>query len=307
VFPLDSAEQIARSLNGVSAVLLSAGPFSATSAPVLEACIRAGIHYLDITGEVAVFEHCFAQDARARAAGSVIMPGVGFDVVPSDCLAAALAESLPSARSLELAFAGTGGRGPGVSRGTAKTMLEGFGGGGAIRENGQILRVPMAWRTRVVPFRDKPRTVSSISWGDVSTAYHSTGIPSIVVYTAIPRTQLRLLKLAPLLAPLTRIGAMRRQIVKRIDRGAPGPDETTRATGRTQLWGRVSDDNGRSVEATLVTPEAYRLTAETAVESVRRVMAGNVAAGFHTPSSAFGARFISEFEGCDLRIVTGNQ
>jgi short subunit dehydrogenase-like uncharacterized protein len=306
VFPLDSAEQIARSLEGVQAVLLAAGPFSATSAPVLEACIRTGVHYLDITGEVAVFEQCVAQHERARAAGCVVLPGVGFDVVPSDCLAAALAELLPRAQSLELAFASAGGQGPGVSRGTAKTMLEGFGGGGAIREDGHITRVPMAWRTRTVPFRDRPRTVASISWGDVSTAYHSTGIPSIVVYTAIPRRQIRLLKLAPLLAPISRIGAVRRFIVRRIERGTAGPGEHARATGTTQLWGRVADAAGRSVEGTLVTPEAYRLTADTAVESMRRVMTGNVAPGFHTPSSAFGSGFISEFEGCNLRLGDAN-
>jgi short subunit dehydrogenase-like uncharacterized protein len=301
-FSLESPAQIAKALDGVSAVLLAAGPFSVTSAPMLDACILAHAHYLDITGEISVFERCFAQHRRAVDAGVVVLPGVGFDVVPSDCLAATLAEALPGARSLELAFSGEGGRGARISRGTAKTMLDGFGDGGAIREDGAIRRVPLGWRHRVVPFRSRPRDAVSIPWGDVSTAYHSTGIPNIVVYTTMPRRQIRALKVARFLAPLVRLGVVRNMIRRRIERGAPGPDETARREGTMQLWGCVTDASGRSIEGTLVTPEGYQLTAETAVESAQRVLAGTVTSGFRTPSRAFGASYITEFKGCDLRV-----
>jgi short subunit dehydrogenase-like uncharacterized protein len=303
-FPLDSAAQIARSLDGVSVVLLAAGPFSATSAPMLDACILAGVHYLDITGEIAVFEHCAAQHERAAAAGVVVLPGVGFDVVPSDCLAATLARALPGATSLELAFTGTGGSGPRISRGTARTMLDGFGEGGAVRHGGRIERVPLAWRTQRVSFRDRDSETASIPWGDVATAFHSTGIPNIVVYTAMPRGQIRALRVARYLTPLVRLGAVRRLVARRIERSAPGPDEEARRSGHMQLWGRVTDAAGRSVAATLVTPEGYRLTAETAVESARRVGAGAVQPGFRTPSLAFGAGYITEFDGCDFQVET---
>jgi short subunit dehydrogenase-like uncharacterized protein len=106
-------------------VLHTAGPFSATSEPMLTGCLRAGAHYLDITGEIGVFEACKARDAEARARGVVVMPGVGFDVVPSDCLARALAEALPGAVKLELAFQALGS----MSRGTMKTMMEHVGHG----------------------------------------------------------------------------------------------------------------------------------------------------------------------------------
>ena len=142
----------------------------------------------------------------------------------------------------------------------------------------------------------------SIPWGDVSTAYHSTGIRNVVVYTTMARRQIRALKFARLLAPLVRLGFVRRMIARRIDRGAPGPDETARRTGTVQLWGRVVDATGRATEATLVTPEGYQLTAETAVESTLRVEAGAVEPGFRTPSLAFGAAYITEFDGCDLRL-----
>jgi short subunit dehydrogenase-like uncharacterized protein len=265
----------------------------------------AGVHYLDITGEIAVFEHCAAQHARAADAGVVVLPGVGFDVVPSDCLAATLHEALPSATSLELAFAGSGTRGARISRGTAKTMLEGIDQGGAVRRDGRIERVPLVWRTRRVAFRDRERDTASIPWGDVATAFHSTGIPNIVVYTAMARRQISALKVARFLTPLVRLATVKRALARRIERSVPGPDEEARRTGQTQLWGRVTDATGRSVEGTLVTPEAYRLTAETAVESARRVAAGAVRPGFRTPSLAFGANYIAEFGGCDLRAGDG--
>ena len=302
VFPLDSPSQIAQSLDGVQAVLLAAGPFSVTSAPMLEACVMKRVHYLDITGEIDVFEHCAAQHRRAVAAGIVVLPGVGFDVVPSDCLAASLAGALPGATSLELAFASSGGSGPRISRGTARTMLAGFGQGGAVRRDGRIVRVPLAWRTRRVPFRDRERDTASIPWGDVATAFHSTGIPNIVVYTAMSRSQVLALELAHFLTPVIRLGVVQRLVERRIARSVPGPDESTRRTGRTQLWGRATDNDGRSVEGTLVTPESYRLTAETAVESARRVVAGEAQPGFQTPSRAFGAAYITAFDSCDLCI-----
>src|SRR5690606_5088937 len=94
---------------GVDLVLHCAGPFGETSRPMLKACLRAGAHYLDITGEIAVFEAVMARDPEIRRAGVAAIPGVGFDVVPTDGLAALLGQALPGATHLELAFAGLGG------------------------------------------------------------------------------------------------------------------------------------------------------------------------------------------------------
>ncbi|MGI9077760.1 MAG: saccharopine dehydrogenase family protein [Gemmatimonadaceae bacterium] len=297
IFELGSPDEIAAQLDGFGAILLAAGPFSATSAPVVEACLRARVHYLDITGEIAVFEHCAKQNDRAVQAGTIILPGVGFDVVPSDCLAASLAGKLPAATHLELAFAGGS-----ISKGTARTMLEGLGLGGAIRENGRIRRVPIAWRTARVSFRDKKRNAVSIPWGDVSTAYRSTGIPNIIVYAAAPRTQVVLMRSLRYIAPILKWNAVRRRLARLIESRVSGPSPEMRAAARTHLWGKVSNSSGAAVEGTLETPEAYRLTATAAVECMRRVLQGGIAPGVHTPSTAFGANFITELPRCDLRI-----
>jgi short subunit dehydrogenase-like uncharacterized protein len=179
VFSLDDPRAVDERLKGMTAVLHCAGPFVHTFRPIADACLRAKANYLDVTGEVDVFERLAARDAEARAAGVMLLPGVGFDVVPTDCLAAHLKRRLPSATRLLLAFHSVGG----LSRGTATTMIENLHRGGLIRRNGVLTPVPAAWRTRKVDFGRGPRTVVSIPWGDVSTAYRSTGIPNIEVYT----------------------------------------------------------------------------------------------------------------------------
>lgn len=297
VFALDTAERIAEHLDDVDAILLCAGPFSRTSAPVVEACLATGTHYLDITGEIAVFEACHARSDDAVSAGCVIMPGVGFDVVPSDCLAASLAEALPGAESLELAFHGVGS----PSAGTAKTMVEGIPHGGAIRRGGRIEEVPLAWKTAEIPFRDRPRTAVTIPWGDVSTAYYSTGIPDICVYMASPPNMIRGMKLARPFRKVLGAAPVQRVLKKAIEARVQGPDESARERGYSQLWGRVTKGS-ESIEGTLVTPEGYRLTVMTALESVIRVADGQVDAGARTPSMAFGSGYIEEFEGCDLQL-----
>ncbi|MSP61890.1 MAG: saccharopine dehydrogenase [Myxococcales bacterium] len=297
-FPLDQPERIARQLDGAGAILLAAGPFSATSAKVVEACLRARVHYLDITGEIPVFEACHRRGGEAAARGVVILPGVGFDVVPSDCLAASLKAALPSATRLELAVAGDGG----PSAGTAKTMVEMAAMGGAIRKGGVIRRVPLGSRTRVVPFRDRSRFALAIPWGDVATAFYSTGILDIVVYAPAPRRAVRVLSLVRPLLPLLRVGAVLRFVQRRIERRVTGPDEAGRQSARSHLWGRVEDKSGGAVEGTLETPGGHLLTATAAVECMRRVLEGRVTAGMHTPSTAFGAGFIGELPGCDLRV-----
>ncbi len=298
VFSLDDPAAIDNALKEVSAVLLTAGPFSRTSRPMVEACLRTGTHYLDITGEISVFEDCLQRDAAAKQAGSVIMPGVGFDVVPSDCLAASLAAALPDADSLELAFRGVGS----PSQGTAKTMLETMPSGGAVRENGAIRQVPWAYKRRSVPFRDKTRTATTIPWGDVSSAYYSTAVPNIAVYMAMPSHVITGMKIARPLAPLLALKPVQKLLRNRIEAGAPGPDENQRQRAKSQLWGQVSARDGRSVTGTLVTPEGYQLTIATALESAKRVARGDVKPGAYTPSMAFGPRYITEFDGCELQL-----
>jgi len=299
-FPLEDPAAVRAGLVGVGAVLHCAGPFVHTSPIMVNACLATGAHYLDITGEMAVFEAILAprKADAARRAGIALLPGVGFDVVPSDCLAARLAAALPGATELTLAFASPAGAGS-WSRGTAKTMIENLPHSGAIRKTGKIVPVPLAYDAREIDFGGRlgKRWCVTIPWGDVSTAYHSTGIPNIRVYTGMSSRRIQRLRRLRFLLPLTGLAAVKSFLKRRVDRTISGPGPEARATGRTYLWGEVKDAAGATATATLETPEAYAFTAVSAVAATERVLAGGVPPGAWTPSRAFGPDFVTGLPG----------
>jgi saccharopine dehydrogenase (NAD+, L-lysine-forming) len=295
VFSLDAPADVAAGLDGIDVVLHCAGPFVHTSAPMVAACLATGTHYLDITGEIEVFEAVADRDDQAQEAGIMLCPGVGFDVVPTDCLARHLSERMPEAETLEIAFMGLGQ----ISQGTALTSVENLGKGGKVRREGEIVTVPPAWTTREVDFGRGPKTVVSIPWGDVSTAYRSTGIPNVTAYTYLPSNAITFLRLSRYLSWLLNLAPVK-ALLKALVRAQPaGPDEEQRRSGRTFVWGRVTDGQGEEAVARLSGPEGYTFTARTAVESARRVLAGDAQPGYQTPSTAFGADFVLDFDGVD--------
>jgi short subunit dehydrogenase-like uncharacterized protein len=290
-FALDRPASIDPGLGGVTVVLNCAGPFSRTAAPLAEACLRARIHYLDITGEIAVIEAMAARDSEARRLGVTLLPAAGFDVVPSDCLAAHLKRRLPTATHLTLAFR-AGAR---MSRGTATTSVENAHGGGMIRSAGALKRIPSGLRTRLVDFGDGPTKAVIVPWGDVATAYYTTDIPNIEVYIAVPMAIRVGLRLARWAGPILGTGPVQRALKARVARGAPGPSAAARAGASSHLWAEARDDTGRVARARLQTAEAYELTSWTAVELASRALRGGLPAGFQTPAGACGADFILEF------------
>ncbi len=293
---VDDASAFDRAIGDAPLVLNCAGPFSRTASGVASACIRRRVHYLDITGEIAVFESLAARDAEAAGAGVMLLPGVGFDVVPSDCLAAHVAQRLPSATHLAIAIQGSSR----VSRGTALTSIEGFGAGrgsGAVRRGGRIERVPPAWKTRVIDLGAGPATVTTMPWGDVATAFHSTRIRDIEVYMAIPAQLRRVMRYGRPLLPLLASAPVQRWMESRIRSGAPGPTAQQRERGWSRFWAEARDNDGRSATARLLTPEGYELTVRTALECTSRVLRGEWRAGYQTPSMAYGPDLVLAIDG----------
>lgn len=297
VFTLESAQSIAPQLEGMRAVLHCAGPFSATAAPMREACLAAGVDYLDLTGEIDVIEATAALHGRAAAAGIRLLPAVGFDVVPSDCLAALLARRLPTATRLELAFTFTGTMTPG----TAKTTLEAIPRGGRVRMAGQLRRVPHAWKVRTIAFPGGPQPAITAPWGDVAAAWYSTGIPNIEVYVATTWAAIRCIRAARPIMPVFAwppVECVARWAIQRLWRG-PSPEELSSSSAA--FWGRVSDDQGRSVEATLKTPGGYPMTVWAALAALERTLLGGIPPGFATPSKAFGPELVLQHPQVELR------
>jgi short subunit dehydrogenase-like uncharacterized protein len=270
-------------------VLNCAGPFTQTYRPVATACLQQRVHYLDITGEIEVFEALANLNREARQAGVMLLPGVGFDVVPTDCLAAHLRDRLPSASSLTLAFYAGGGS----SRGTRRTMLESLGCGGAVRRDGHIVPVPAAWKVRQVDFgKDRLLTVVSIPWGDIATAWYSTGIPNIETYAALKPAKIRALRLNRYFGWVLRNKTVRNQLRRHMDAATNGPNATVRRATECIIWGEVRDPAGQFVQSRLHCANGYSFTARSAVAAARRVLAGDIKPGFQTPSRAFGIGFV---------------
>ena len=294
-FGLDDPAALDAGLADVDVVLHCAGPFSSTSRPMVDACLRTKTHYLDITGEIPVFEACARRHDEAEAAGVMLLPGVGFDVVPSDCLASHLKSRLPGATHLNLAFAAIGGS---VSHGTATTMVEGLGDPNAIRQDGRITAVRMGKMSRKIDFGRGPTDTLSIPWGDVSTAYHSTGIPNIAVYTKVPGTLIFGAWLGGFLTPLLKTSFVKNLAQGRVEAATAGPSQEARGASFTLLWGEATAGD-TTVTSRLRTPDGYTLTARTSVDIALRACRSEVEPGYRTPSMVYGADLILGFEGVE--------
>ena len=273
-------------------------PFSTTSRPMIDACLERGAHYLDITGEIGVLESAARRTDDASAAGVVIMPAVGFDVVPTDCTARRVAEALPGATHLEIAFAGV----TSMSAGTARSTIEGMKHRGAERIDGAIVSCPPASETRMVPFADKDRHCVIVPWGDVSTAFYTTGIPNIRTWTGLAPSAVKWVRLGGPLRPLLSASPVQWMMKAMANHFVDGPSAGLREAGYCQIWAQARRGDDVAV-ARMTGPEAYQLTAETAVRCVEKVLAGETEPGFRTPAGAFGHGLIEEVPGVEAHPV----
>ena len=298
VFELNNPAEVARNLEGVAIVLHCAGPFSRTSAPMLRACLDRNVHYLDITGEIDVFEACHGADERAKSQGTVVLPGSGFDVVPTDCLAAQLKRRLPDATHLTLAFEAGGGPSPG----TAKTSVEGMGKGGRARLDGELTTVPLAWKRREFLRDGKPRSAMTIPWGDVYTAYVSTGIPNIETYLAMPPKTIQRMTWMRHIQPLLGLKFVQDYMKRKIERTNPGPSDARRENSDTYVWGEVRNAAGQEEKLALITPNGYDLTVTASLGIVEYLLQrlGQLGGGYFTPSLLMGADYVLKLPGVKL-------
>jgi len=300
VVALDDPTALKQALQGSTAVLHCAGPFSQTSAPMREACIAAGVHYLDITGEIDVFVAAHDAFERARAAGVLLCPGVGFDVVPTDCVSVVLGSAMPDATHLTLMFSGLDH----LSAGTTVTSMEAvFRGAARVRQAGRIVDIAFGDRSRMLDFGRGPERSFVIPWGDVATAGYSTGIENIEVHIPMASASARAIRT---LVPLRRLlagPAARRLAHSLLRRLASGPSPARRARERARVWGEVRNAAGDVKRASLQTLNGYSLTVQTAVMAVEHVLRNEVPAGYCTPAQLMGSDCLSRIEGAGKVVL----
>ncbi len=282
-----------------SLVIHAAGPFSHTAKPMVESCIRNGVHYTDINGDFACFELVKKYHSKAVEMNCMLMPGVGFDVVPTDCIAKLLHETLPDAIDLKIAFATVGSM---ISHGTATTMAEKMGQGGAKRKNGKLIQVPLGEHGMMVDFGTKSIFCMSIPWGDISTAYHTTGIPNIETFTAIKPGRFNQLKYQKLFNWFLRTPFMKKMAQKKIDAAPAGPNESMRENGKCFVWGKVTNNDGVTAEARLTGPEGYTFTAHASLIIANEIINGNWTEGYQTPASQYGYTLAESIPGVNIRL-----
>jgi short subunit dehydrogenase-like uncharacterized protein len=293
IFELTSRNTTAKKLEDYELVLNCAGPFSQTAHIMVAACLNSNTHYLDITGEASVFKHCSLLDLPAKKAGIILCPGTGFDVVPTDCVAASLAEKLPNATHLNLGF---DSRSP-MSRGTMNTMIEGISKGGLIRKAGKMTSVALAFKSQSIDFGNGKKMATTIPWGDLETAYSSTGIPNIEVYIPMSPKKIKKMRRLNRFKNILAWKWVQNFMLSKVQKLPEGPSNQQLEEGITYVWGEVFNDQGEMYEARLQTKNGYQFTALASLEAVNRLLNNQFNPGYFTPSQLFGCDFVSTILG----------
>ena len=292
VFSLDRPGEVDRGLADVTFLLNAAGPFMFTTGPLLDGCLRGGVHYLDLSGEVDSLERSASADEQARRKGLMVFPAIGFDVVPSDCLAVHVARRLPGAHRLTLHVAASNY----MSRGSGVTLAEHIGIPVHTRRDGRLEKMQARMQMRWADFGDRHRPTVAVSWGDLVTAYHSTGIPNIEVYFEATSFRLAAVTINQYWGWMLRSTAANEWFRSYAGVLPPGPTDAERARDRSSILVEVESSYGVA-RARIETPEAYEFTAATATRILQEVLGGRHTPGFQTPAGMFGPDFPLEFEG----------
>jgi short subunit dehydrogenase-like uncharacterized protein len=265
---LDDPAALTAALADVDLVLNAAGPFLNTAGPLAEACLRAGVHYLDIGNELQVFRALYDLDERARQAGITIMPGAGFGVIAANCLARYVSDAVGGAAVLEVATrAAVAQQGPGV----AATRQQNMPYGGWIRQAGHLEPCPLGSGIITITLPDGPCLIMPLPTGDLEAAFQATGAADVTAYGAVPGDP------------------------------APGPKASDPAADQRPAyqsfgWARATGPDGATTQAWLQTGESYAFTATASIRAVEETLARSLS-GALSPAAAFGADFVLTIPG----------
>eukprot|EP00899_Mesostigma_viride_P013050 jgi/Mesvir1/21746/Mv04153-RA.1 len=311
VFELGDQKALDKAVAGHSAVLHIAGPYTETAPPMLDSCLRNGVHYLDVTGESNVMQMAHARSKEAEAKKTMLVCGVGYDTVPGDCLAAHLKKRLASATHLALGLFMQRRPSPNAraSHGTAlSAMLHILPRGGLVRDKGQLKKEPSGVRTFNFDLRDGKKPLKGWSFGaaEVFVTGLSTGIPNITAY--LPGNQApSALRALEFLGPQgVNFGPVRWFLENLVRRQQSGVTEEQLKKGpppeMTTIGVAWDERTGKRVVSTVTTSEGYRFTAAAAVECARRVLDGQVKPGYQTPVTAFGADLLLSLRTLGVKV-----
>lgn len=292
IFSLKDYPVVLDNLKDTHTLFNCAGPFSETAEILMDACLETKTNYLDITGEIKIFEEAWKRNEKAIEAGITILPGIGFDVITTDCISKRLKEEMPDAVSLKLGIATKKSK---ISCGTLIVAINQFGENSIVREKGKL--VPIYWgsRTMVIDFGLFKSEAIAVQWGDVSNAFYSTGIPNIKVYLSLPSVLIKLMKNSKYFKKFVGSEFTKQNLIKFVSRNITGPNEKQRSKAGLFIRGEVENIKGEKLEQVYEFPDGYALTSKCAAEIVARILKNEVKPGTQTPSLAFGSNFMDQF------------
>jgi short subunit dehydrogenase-like uncharacterized protein len=288
VVALEEPDALDQALGDVCVVVNAASPFAQTARPLIEACLRTRTHYLDISGELPVFQEAHSYGKTARERGVMIMPGVGLGVVASDCLAMHVAALVPNAKYLRIGLL----RPDSISRGTLRAVLGLTNSRVSVRRNGRLISLPVGRLQRTFDYGAGAQESIAVTWPDVFTAYYSTGIRNIEAYLEADFAVRTLYQLTAGVAEMLRFAPVQRWLSIAAEAWPKGPSAQQRQTGRCVIVAEAEDSWRRRRCARLETLDGYTFTAEAATAIARRVARGDFRPGFQTPGQVYGANFV---------------
>lgn len=299
VFDLSSAEDVEKNITGLDFVFNAAGPYTSTCIPMLEACLKQGVHNLSLAGEIPILEQLHGYDEQARESGVVVAVGLGFDVMPTDAMANKVKEIMPDATHLTIGLDGPND----MSRGSMKEFFEQIGEQPFwVRSNGQLIESKP--KTTHLDFGNGRKLASSIAWGDTASAYHSTGIKNIEVYSSVSKSELLLIKTLTALSFVFKSKGVQRVLNSGIDLFLSGPDEKQREEGVTHLFAEGANDSGEKVQVRMTTPTGYKITYLGAVSAIQHMLQKSPnEGGYYTPAQLMGYEAITEIEGVSAMTI----
>jgi short subunit dehydrogenase-like uncharacterized protein len=279
LFDLKDLKHIDSALTGVTVLLNCAGPFHRTAEPLITACIRNKVHYLDVAAELDSYKLAEKHDAQAKAANVMLLPGCGGSVAMLGCLAghavARLNNTAPTRIDISLYVAGS------MSRGSAISASENLTAECLQVVDGE-LAPQEATNTIQLDFDNGAGLVTNypVTLPDLITLRRSTKVPNIRTFVhaagdAFPTGDLAALP--------------------------DGPTAEQRAAAPYHAAVVVTGADGSVARSVLHTVNGYTFTGKASVEGAGRVLAGAVKAGFRTPAEVFGSQFVEVVEGSSIK------
>lgn len=265
LFAVDDVPAREGALSGMAVLLNCAGPFMRTAEPLMQACLAAGVHYLDIAAELDSYRLAERYDQDAQAAGVMLLPGSGGSVAMLGCLAGHAAKRVANPSKLSIALHVAGG----FSRGSAVSASENVTTETLHRVDGNLVS-RTADEVREFDFGNGPATSFPVTLPELITIWRATDIPNIETYVHVTDGAF----------PEGDFGAM-----------PDGPTLEQREANRYHAAVEVTGEDGTVVRSILDTVNGYTFTTLAAAEAARRVVGGEARAGFQTPAGLFGDGF----------------